>query len=51
MRSMVDCDLANILVLLSSSEMEDGPSANNRFDCAVKQNKQNKTKQRTFVNV
>ena len=38
MRSLVDWDLASILVLLSSSEMDDGPMAKSRFDC----NKQKK---------
>ena len=33
MRSLVDWDLASILVLLSSSEMDDGPMAKSRFDC------------------
>jgi hypothetical protein len=32
MRSLVDCDLASILVLLSSSVMDDGPRAKSRFD-------------------
>jgi hypothetical protein len=32
MRSLVDWDLASILVLLSSSVMDDGPRAKSRFD-------------------
>ena len=37
MRSLVDCDLASILVLLSSSVMDDGPRAKSRLDCAARQ--------------